>query len=338
MEATPTAPADALVISGLISFAGAEMSVASIRTQIAVAVLVTGALMMLALVFSTAYVMRPVERLTKVADRLAAGDRDVALPIDQRNEVGVLSCAMVRMAEEISRAAKDSEQAGIGRMANMIAHDLRNALSSVKMNLQILLSHHRTVGGEHIDGCEAALDQVRYMEHILNDMLTFARPRDLDLDWIDLGEVIRTCLVSVSPEAARKSIHLKWSEVQKLQTIRGDRTKLIQMMQNILENSIQAAPVGGRVVVETRALMHESRAAAEIKVTDNGAGIAPEVADSLFEPFVTTRAKGTGLGLAIVQRIVKQHAGQISLVTAPEGGAVATVILPIDSELPAAAS
>jgi signal transduction histidine kinase len=145
-------------------------------------------------------------------------------------------------------------------------------------------------------------------------------------------------LVSVSPEAARKSIHLKWSEVQKLQTIRGDRTKLIQMMQNILENSIQAAPVGGRVVVETRALMHESRAAAEIKVTDNGAGIAPEVADSLFEPFVTTRAKGTGLGLAIVQRIVKQHAGQISLVTAPEGGAVATVILPIDSELPAAAS
>lgn len=330
-EATHTAPPEVLVVGGMASFADVEMNASRFRTQLVVTVLGTGALMVFALAFATGYVVRPIERLTKVADRIAAGDRDVVAPTNQQDEIGVLARAMMRMADELRRTAKNSEQAAMGRMASMIAHDLRNALSSVKMNLHILHTHHREENDDYSDGCEIALEQVRYMEHILNDMLTFARPGSLELDWVDLGEAIRTAAVSVLPDAARKSIDLSRGSEQKLPTIMGDRDKLLQLFQNILENAIQAAPEGGHVTIETRPLLHDSQPAVEIKVTDDGPGIAPEVADKLFEPFFTTRARGTGLGLAIVQRIVTQHGGQVTLVSRPAGGAVATVILPLSS-------
>lgn len=338
VEATAAAPADVLVIGGTASLADVEMKASKFRVQLALTVLGAGSLMVLALAFAIAYVVRPIERLTKVADRMAAGDRDVVAPTRQHNEIGVLARAMVRMADELRKTAKNSEQAAMGRMASMIAHDLRNALSSVKMNLHILQTHHREENDDHIDGCETALEQVRYMEHILNDLLAFARPGTLDLDWMDLEKIIQTACVSVLPEATRKSIDLRSSNGQKLPTIRGDRTKLLQLLQNLLDNAIQAAPDGGHVVIETRALLHDSRPAVEIKVIDDGPGVPPEVADKLFEPFVTTRARGTGLGLAIVQRIVKQHGGQITLVSGAAGGAVATVVLPLSSDDPEPAS
>lgn len=211
----------------------------------------------------------------------------------------------------------------------MIAHDLRNALSSIKMNLKILYTHHRGEGDDYSDGCEIALEQVRYMENILNDMLAFARPDSMELDWVNLGDTIRTATVSLLPDVTRKSINIETGSDDKLPTVLGDRNKLLQIFQNVLDNAIQAAPEGGHVSIEARPLLHGSQPAVEIKIVDDGAGIPAEVADKIFEPFFTTRARGTGLGLAIVQRIVKQHGGQVHLGPAPGGGTVATIVLPL---------
>lgn len=329
VEATSAAPPEIVVVGGMALFADVEMKVAKYRTQLAVTVLGIGTLMVLALVFAICYVVRPIESLTNVADRIAAGDPNVMAPTQRRDEIGILARAMIRMADRLRKTAKNSEQAAMGRMASMIAHDLRNALSSVKMNLHVLQGHHRKQNDDYMDGCEIALDQVRYMEHILNDMLAFARPGKLDLEWLDLGEVISTASVSLLPDALRKSIDLRSGGEQKLPTVRGDRNKLLQLFQNLLDNAIQAAPEGGHITIETRALLHDSQPAVEIKITDNGPGIAPEIAGTLFEPFITTRARGTGLGLAIVQRIVSYHRGHVTLNSGPSGGAVAKVLLPL---------
>lgn len=328
-DAVRGAEAEILVVGGAASYAGVEMKAAKFRSQLAVAVLGVGALMVLALAFATAHLIRPIDELTKVANRIAAGDRDVVAPTQHRDEIGVLARAMMRMADELRKAAKNAEQAAMGRMATMIAHDLRNALSSVKMNLQILYTHHRDEGDDYGEGCEIALEQVRYMENILNDMLAFARPDSLELDWVDLGETINTAALSLLPDITRKSIEIKTASDHKLPTVLGDRNKLLQVFQNVLDNAVQAVPEGGHVSIEARSLLHESQPAVEIRVVDDGAGIAAEVADKVFEPFFTTRARGTGLGLAIVQRIVKQHGGQVNLAPAPGRGAVATIILPL---------
>lgn len=318
-----------LVVGGAASLADVEMKAVKFRSELAIVVLGVGTLMALALALATAYLTRPIGKLTAAANRIAAGDRNVVAPTHQRDEIGVLARAVMRMAEALRNAAKNDEQAAMGRMATMIAHDLRNALSSIKMNLKILYTHHRGEGDDYSDGCEIALEQVRYMENILNDMLAFARPDSMELDWVNLGDTIRTATVSLLPDVTRKSINIETGSDDKLPTVLGDRNKLLQVFQNVLDNAIQAAPEGGHVSIEARPLLHGSQPAVEIKIVDDGAGIPAEVADKIFEPFFTTRARGTGLGLAIVQRIVKQHGGQVHLAPAPGGGTVATIVLPL---------
>lgn len=114
------------------------------------------------------------------------------------------------------------------------------------MNLQILDSHHhRQEGDGQTESCEIALGQVRYMEIILNDMLTFARPGSAEFDWVDLGDTLRTASVSLLAEATQKSIDLRMEGEEKLPTVMADRNKLFQLFQNILGNAVHTVPEWG---------------------------------------------------------------------------------------------
>lgn len=324
-----------VIVGGISSSAGLEAQSKDIRSQLVVRILVVCLLMMLAMFLISSRFLRPVRELAATADRIAAGDRSVTFPRGRSDEIEVLSAAMERMAEGLRKEGSVAEKSAIGQMATMIAHDLRNALSSVKMNLQILETHHRDAGGREIDHCDIALDQVRYMETILNDMLTYARPESVRFDWVDLDEVLRTATISLLPETTAKSVDLVMTGEQKLPTIMADRTKLVQVIQNILANAIFAVSEWGRVTITTRCLMHESQPAVEIRIEDNGPGISPQVADKVFEPFFTTSTKGTGLGLAIVKRIVDQHHGTVCLDTEKTDGAAVVVLLPLTQPEPA---
>lgn len=321
-----------LLMGATTSLAGLMIKVAAIQRQLAMTVGGVGLLMVLTLLLATGRLLRPIGDLTKVASRIASGDRDIVIPTSSHNEIDVLARAMTRMADELRQAGKKSEQTSMGQMASMIAHDLRNALSSVKMNLQILHSHHREEGNSQTENCEIALEQVRYMETILNDMLTFARPGAAQFDWVDLGEILRTASVSLLPEMTLKSIEFQMEEEQKMPTAMADRNKLLQLFQNILNNAIYAAPEWGHIKIRTRCLLNESRPAVEVRIEDDGPGISPQIADQVFEPFFTTSARGTGLGLAIVRRVVNQHGGKVYFDTAAVGGTTVVVLLPLTQE------
>ena len=219
----------------------------------------------------------------------------------------------------------------LGRMATMIAHDIRNALSSVKMNLKILHTHHRAAADDLADGCDIALEQVTYTENILTDMLDFARPKSLDLDWVDLDEVLEIATVSMTPMLTEQDILVCSDGHHSLPKVWGDRTRLIQLFQNLLSNAIQAMESGGHLTLEARSELHQSRPSVEIRIIDTGSGISDDIRDKIFEPFFTTRAKGTGLGLTIVHRLIRSHDGELIFESNPEGGTVARVILPLVS-------
>jgi len=318
-----------LVIGGTASLVDLEIMAAALQRQLTMIVVGVGLLMLLTLFIATRRLLRPIDDLTRVANRIASGERNVAIPASGEDEIGILSFAMMRMANELRAAGRNSEQSAMGQMASMIAHDLRNALSSVKMNLQILDSHHRSEGDSHLESCEIALGQVRYMETILNDMLTFARPGSAEFDWVDLGDTLRTASVSLLPETTQKSIDLRIEGEEKLPTIMADRNKLLQLFQNILGNAVHAVPEWGQITIRTRCLLHESKPAVEVRIEDNGPGISPQIADKVFEPFFTTSARGTGLGLAIVRRIVAQHNGEVYLDTDVSQGTTLVVLLPL---------
>ncbi|MGE5506598.1 MAG: sensor histidine kinase, partial [Actinomycetota bacterium] len=179
------------------------------------------------------------------------------------------------------------------------------------------------------DGCDIALDQVGYMENILTDMLDFARPDALALDWIDLDEVLEVATLSMMPAIAEQDIVVCTDGHFTLPKILGDRTRLIQVFQNLLSNAIEAMSPGGRLTVEAATCMHDSRPSVEVRIVDTGPGIPDDARAQVFEPFFTTRAKGTGLGLTIVSRLVQAHGGAIFLDPAPTGGTAARVIFPL---------
>lgn len=318
-----------LTVGGIASFSNIEEKIRIYRIQLILIALGVGALVALALAFATLRLTQPIYELTQVADRIAAGERNISsTAVERDDELGLLARAIMHMLNALRDSAKNEEQAALGRMATMVAHDVRNALSSVKINLQMLYAHHAREGQDFTEGCRIALDQISYMECILNDMLDFAHPRTLIMDWVDLDEVIKVATLSMLPEISEKSIGFHLSE-ERLPKVFGDRTRLIQIFQNLLSNAIQSMNDNGHLSIGIHYILYQSCPAVDITITDDGSGIPDAILGRVFEPFFTTRAKGTGLGLTIVRRIAINHGGDISLEANPKGGTIAHVILPL---------
>ncbi|MDJ0739204.1 MAG: PAS domain S-box protein [Gammaproteobacteria bacterium] len=231
-------------------------------------------------------------------------------------------------SQELARA---QALAAMGQMATMLAHDLRNPLSSVKMAVQMLGKQVQTQQAR--ETVAIGQEQVRYMEDIITDMLTYARPGELKTTWLDAEKLVTGVIGTVRRRIAEYEVHVSATCPPGLPTFPGDASKLRQLLSNLLVNALQAAavrPVGGREVrLSVELVMHESGRQICFRVCDNGDGIDPEVRDRLFEPFVTTRTKGTGLGLAIVRQIADLHAAAVALTPNPPHGTCAIVQLPL---------
>ncbi len=195
----------------------------------------------------------------------------------------------------------------MGRMASMIAHDLRNALSTVKMNLQILFRRHDAEGDVEREHAEMGLDQVRYMEEIVRDMLSFARPEGLKAEWWDIGEILDDAVAAVSPSVGAAHAEVVREDGRGLPKIHVDRVKMLQVLRNLIENAVQAMPGGGTLSLGTGLVLDDPDPMVSVTIRDEGEGISDDIRAEIFEPFFTTRTKGTGLGLAIVKRIIEQH-------------------------------
>lgn len=236
-----------------------------------------------------------------------------------------------QLAEEIKQQEKlriqQAKLAAVGNVVNMIAHDLRNPLSSIKMVLQI---YARKAQDELFD---ISLEQVRYMEAILEDLLSYSRPEQFQPEWIDLNKLVELVINSQRRFAKDKDVALEFTSPPNLPTLYADPTKLRQALQNLIVNAIQAAESSEQsyplVTISTNILLTEAHSDIVIDITNNGKSIDPCMTKKVFEPFYTTRAKGTGLGLAIVQRIVESHHGKITLKALTPVGTLAQVQLPL---------
>jgi len=220
----------------------------------------------------------------------------------------------------------------MGRMASMIAHDLRNPLSSVKMTLQILKKHPDPKGSKEANELrQIALEQILYMEEILSDMLTYSRPDALKPEWITVDKVIDSATGLVQRTISDYGVNLTLHYQPGLPTLYADATKLRQVFSNLITNAAQATQDQPDPQIEIHAMVHlgSEGTGIRIEIIDNGSGISPKDRDKIFEPFFTTHAKGTGLGLAIVKRILDQHHAHIQLQPNQPQGVCVVVELPI---------
>jgi PAS domain S-box-containing protein len=233
---------------------------------------------------------------------------------------------------EISRT---QALAVVGRMANMVAHDLRNPLSSIKMGLQILGKEPALhSGAEQQELKQIALEQVRYMEGILVDLLDYSRESPLKPEWLHIDKLLDAATLIVQKTIKDRGARVTSRYQSRLPTLHGDGDKLRQVFSNLLVNAVQATEgledCAAEIHISTYLELGSERPRIRVEIRDNGCGVEAGQEERLFEPFYTTRAKGTGLGLAIVGRIIRQHHGKVHLVSAGNRGTCAVVVLPTE--------
>lgn len=276
--------------------------------------------------------LRPLGRLNSAARRIAAGD--YASRIDERGPAEVADLArefnaMGRAVEERQREVVRAERlAAVGKMAAMITHEVRNPLSSIGLNTELLEEELAALnaGDEAKQLCSAIGREVDRLTAITEEYLTFAR---LPTPRLAAGSVV--ALVDdlarfVKDDLASRGVTLHVTHGPAVPPARLDEGQIRQSLMNLVRNAAEAVTSrgGGHVWIRTSA----DDAGVAIEVADDGPGIAPELRDRLFDPFVSTKDGGTGLGLALSHQIVRDHGGALTVASPPGAGATFTVRLP----------
>jgi signal transduction histidine kinase len=236
---------------------------------------------------------------------------------------------------DLSRRAQMAEKlAAVGTMTAGLSHEIRNPLNAAALQLTVLQRRVQRLPKDAqpplLEPLTVVKDEIRRLDHILEDFLQFARPREFVPHAVDVGTVVNRVLDLLGGEAERRGVRLEREVDGDLPPVAGDEERLRQVFVNLGLNALEAVREGGLVRVSCRGGEAGDRGepTVDVMVDDDGPGVPEESRDRIFEPFFTTKAKGSGLGLSIVHAIVTQHAGRLRVVESPEGGARFVVTLP----------
>jgi two-component system, NtrC family, sensor kinase len=201
----------------------------------------------------------------------------------------------------------------IGTLAGGLAHEIRNPLNSILLNIDLLLEDAAKVKGDlgkkFRTRAQRIRDETGNLQKTLEEFLAFARPPKMELIATDLEEFIHDTVDFAAEECRRRNIKFKFDCEPDMYPVLIDRRQFGQLLLNLILNAKDAIGKDGVIEIRTRELERE----VEIRVRDSGCGIPPEEREKIFEAFFTTKEAGTGLGLAIASRIAREHGGAIFL-------------------------
>ncbi len=309
-------------------------------------------------------VVRPLTELTARARAVERGGLQQWPPTqgDASDEVGELAAAFRHMVDRLSRAQRALEDkvrvrtealsemgeeldrlnaqlmqverlTTMGELAATIAHEIRTPLNALAINVQLLKREMRAARKEGAQATDVAgRDTVSILEGeigrinaVVEEFMRYARMAPVRLRPVDLATLSRNAIRLLELEAKRSKVELSLSCDDGPVMVEADEERVRQVLINLVVNALQAVSAGGKVTVS---VVRDGERAV-LRVHDDGPGIASNVLDTIFKPFVTTKDRGTGLGLAIVTRIVKEHRGTVSAANRAEGGACFEVTLPV---------
>ena len=248
--------------------------------------------------------IRDLERRTRL---IAAGDFS-PMPLPPRNdELRDLASSVNEMAAKLAQlqdAVARSERARLlGQVTSGLVHQFRNAVTGAQLAVQF---HAESCPGGDREALEVAQRQLARMALDLNRFFDLGRAGQR-LQTCSLRNLIDEAVHLLRPQCQHAHTQLTWQPAEQPANVRGDAGQLSHLVFNLVGNAVQAAGPGGSV--EVRLIQQESKSILE--VTDNGPGPPPEIADRLFEPFVTGKAEGIGLGLSVAKQVAEAHGGSI---------------------------
>jgi signal transduction histidine kinase len=218
--------------------------------------------------------------------------------------------------------------AQLGALLAGFAHEVRNPLSTIGLNLQLVLEECKEPETPRDKRMHKRLStvqgEVRRLQTILEEFLGFARAPEPKLAPVDLNRRLQEVVDFHLPEMKERGLSLRFYPGAGVGEVPLDWDYMRAAVVNLLQNARDATPAGGEVLVST------SRQGEQvlIRVTDTGSGIAPEVRGKVLEPYFSTKKSGTGLGLATVRRVVAEHGGEMSMQSEIGRGTQFTLALP----------
>ena len=237
---------------------------------------------------------------------------------------------LARQIEAASARLVRAEQlAAVGRLSAKVAHEVRNPLGAIALNMDMLGDIVRECPGHRMaeakDLLRGVREELRVLTALTDEYSVAERLPRPKFEEDSLNDLVTELVGFLRPVADHQGVMLAADLDPALPLLAFDRTMLRQALLNLVKNGLEALSHGGRIAVRTRC----DGDGALISVADNGPGIPPEVASRLFEPFVTTKPRGTGLGLSIARQVAREHGGELLLATEPGAGAAFSLRLPL---------
>ena len=247
----------------------------------------------------------------------------------------VLISSLARRGQRLATQASEAERmAELGRLAAGLAHEIRNPLNSLNLNMQMLEEDMREAGTPAFgDGRRGKLfditrSEIGRLERLVTDFLSYARPRPLQLKNLPAKDLMERTRALVAREFTLAGTMLEMRDESGGAFVRVDPEPLQQLLLNLLQNALAATEGTGR---ERQVTLSARRDGPQLffEIRDNGAGIPYDEQGRIFEIFYSTRKGGTGLGLAIADRVARAHAGEITFESTPGAGTTFRVALPV---------
>ncbi len=254
------------------------------------------------------------------------------IPLVQAGHIRGNILQLVDISEKRGREARlrrAESLASLTTLAAGVAHEIKNPLGSIGIHNQLIqkmVSKLDQEDAERINSYLTVIDEeIERLNRIVVDFLFAVRPMDTKLEDGDLNGLISDLLGFVQYELEQADIEVVRDLDEELPQLQLDPKYFKQAMMNLVKNAISAMPDGGMLRVSTQKRGDQ----ALLRISDNGTGMSPDVRDKIFEPYFTTKDFGSGIGLTLVYKVVKEHMGDISVISKEGQGTTFTITLPL---------
>lgn len=302
---------------------------------ITVAAILVGVLVMIV----TNLAIKRIGYLSEAVRRIAKGEYNESVQVQGSDEIAVLGKEFNQMVGSLQDRdrmlafqredlLRSERLATIGKISAQITHEIRNPLSSIGLNAELLDDELQRF--ENVDILESRNllksigSEVDRLTDVTEQYLRFARLPRPQLEQEDLAGLVSDLLRFVSEEMAVRNITID-SEILSIPPVMADNSQLWQALLNLLRNGSESMLEGG--ILRVRTFVENGEAV--VSIADTGIGISTERSEEIFEPFYTTKEHGTGLGLALVHQIIGEHGGAIRYQSEPNKGTEFIVTLPV---------
>jgi signal transduction histidine kinase len=323
----------------LSSTAVAEFAGAFDRTRAldALSLLILAAAVAVAFALLVSRATHSLEQLTQAAAIVAQGDLSPSLPQPADDEVGTLSRAFAYMVERVRSMMREiavsRQLAVIGEFAAQLSHEVRNPLTSMKLDLQGMQRQVRAGVLDQSTGpaIESALREINRLDSVVHGVLELARQAPISRRQCSVHDAVDRAVAAVHAQLEARNIRAEQCLRATFAEIDGDPDLLTGLFINLLLNGSDAQPNGGAIGILSSNRDVGGTRWIDVTVADDGPGIADDRREDVFRPFYTSRHDGTGLGLPLAVRTAREHGGHLDIGVTPVGftGAAFVVSLPV---------